>query len=549
MGLALGQIVEGANKILDFKDFTETRDRVLTWAPQQNNEILQGYVDLNNNIQNSYKKCKREEKDEPMDEKSENKPDFPNKPSTPIIDPSGYVYEAVLTNRLEGVTTTCYQQENGEAVLWNAEDYSQQNPLKTDETGFYRWDVPMGMWQVKYEKEGYETAYSDWLPVPPPQLDVNIGMRQSTPPTVKQMRGYESGITIEMSKYMRPQTFENSGMNVTVMRNGMEEKGSIEMMNAEQAPFGEETYVSKVKFVPEVQFNTTDLVVVTVHKEVESYCGVQMTADHVETVKIGSEVKSIMADSVVTVPYQGERELRVLVLPKDASAGRTLRVKSSSQMIASVSTEEVTIGQDGAATLTLGGELPGGAVLDFSVDGTDVSAISKVKVVMGRELVATPVANISSGETIDGGTQIILTCETEGATIYYTLDGSCPCDDETRHKYDGPITIATDAVIKAIAVCDDMDDSDIATFIYLVKTIENVKAVDLAHRFTTSYADGLLTIVGAEGASCCVYDYHGRELTRCERLSKRQTISVPKTDVYIVSVTYSDGQTVVQKVL
>lgn len=547
---ALGYVVEHPEESDgNRKDITPEK-MISDWYFENSPKVNEKFVQTSNSIRLSYSNCiKDEEEDEPMDEKSENKPTFPSKPATPILDPSGYVYEAVLTNRLEGVTTTCYQQENGEAVLWNAEDYSQQNPLKTDDTGFYRWDVPMGMWQVKYEKEGYETAYSDWLPVPPPQLDVNIGMRQSTPPIVKQMRGYESGITIKMSKYMRPETFENNGMNVTVTRNGMEEKGSIEMMNAEQAPLGEETYVSKVKFVPEVQFNTTDLVVVTVHKEVESYCGVQMTADHVETVKIESEVKSIVADSVVTVPYQGERELRVLVLPKDASAGRTLRVKSSSQMITSVSTEEVTIGQDGAATLTLGGELPGGAVLDFSVDGTDVSATSKVKVVMGRELVATPMANISSGETIDGGTQIILTCETEGATIYYTLDGSCPCNEETRHKYDGPITIATDAVIKAIAVCDDMDDSDIATFIYMVKIVDGAKGTDLAHRFTASYANGQLTIMGAEGASCCVYDYQGRELTRRERLSKRQIISVPKTDVYIVSVTYSDGRTVVQKVL
>jgi len=26
---------------------------------------------------------------------------------------------------------------------------------------FYAWDVPEGMWQVKVEKEGYETAYSE----------------------------------------------------------------------------------------------------------------------------------------------------------------------------------------------------------------------------------------------------------------------------------------------------------------------------------------------------------------------------------------------------
>ena len=29
---------------------------------------------------------------------------------------------------------------------------------------------------MKYEKEGYETVWSDWLPVPPPQTEVNIGM-------------------------------------------------------------------------------------------------------------------------------------------------------------------------------------------------------------------------------------------------------------------------------------------------------------------------------------------------------------------------------------
>ena len=116
------------------------------------------------------------------------------------------MYEAVLSNRLPGVTTTVYEQVNGVAVKWNAEEYSQVNPLLTDETGFYRWDVPQGMWQVKYEKEGYETTYSEWLPVPPPQLDVNICMKQSTPPTVKQMRGYETGITVEMAKYMMPET-------------------------------------------------------------------------------------------------------------------------------------------------------------------------------------------------------------------------------------------------------------------------------------------------------------------------------------------------------
>ena len=555
LGIVLDGIEEGTedNKIFDYKNFNQKKDYILSWSAKQHSEILSRYTQLREKINKYSKRCEKEEDldeeeeeekmDEPRDEKADNNDDFRGDGSTALIDPSGYVYEAVESNRIEGVTTTCYQQENGQAVVWNAEDYSQENPLKTDATGFYRWDVPQGMWQVKYEKEGYETAYSEWLPVPPPQLDVNIGLKQSTPPTVKQMRGYESGINIEMAKYMRPETMTTQ--TITVTRNGSTEKGNIELLNAEKAPLGGETYVSKVRFVPQSRFNTTDLVVVTVHKDVESYCGVKMPADHVETVKIEPEIKNIVADSVVTVPYQGTRELRVLVLPKDASAGKTLHVKSSSSMIASVSATDIAVDQSGAAMLTLGGELPGGAVLDFSIDGSDVTATSKVKVVIGRELVATPVASIPSGELVEGGAKLVLTCATDGATIYYTLDGSCPCDKETRHKYDGPITIATNVVVKAIAVKDGMDDSDIATFIYIVNGINDMK---MSKSLKVTYADGQLTITGAEGGTVRVFDLLGRELYAKRNAGQTVTVKVPQAESYIVSVTTADGKTVVRKV-
>ena len=545
-GNTLGLGINAATNIINnYKDFNSVRDNTLSWAMDEDNKIMSDYVELINAIKESYKDCNKKEDDETNDEPTDDKSDFNGDGTKPIIDPSGYVYEAVLSNRLEGVTTTCYEQQGGSAVLWNAADYSQQNPLQTDETGFYRWDVPQGMWQVKYEKEGYETAYSEWLPVPPPQLDVNIGMKQNTPPTVKQMRGHESGITVEMGKYMRPETM--TAQNITVTRNGTAESGSIELLNTELAPLGDETYVSKVKFVPESGFNSTDVVVVTVHKEVESYCGVTMTGDHVETVKIEAEVKDIVADSAITVPYQGERELRVVVMPKGAAAGRKLHVKTSSAMIASVSAEEVTIDQDGVATLTVGGELPGGAVIDFSLDGTDITATSKVKVVMNREMVAMPVASIMSGSTIDGGTQIVLTCDTEGATIYYTLDGSCPCDEATRHKYDGPIAIATDVIVKAIAVKEGMDDSDIATFIYVVTGINGAqdgKDIDV------KWFDGSLIVEGAEGSGCQIYDLQGRTLASRTWLGKRTVIAVPRAEVYVVSIQSADKtQTVIRKIM
>ena len=457
-------------------------DELVKWYYFELNKIFNSYSVLQTNIINSCKKCKKEED-------KENDEDFDGDGSTPLIDPSGFVYEAVLTNRLEGVTTTCYQQANGEAVVWNAEDYSQHNPLKTDATGFYRWDVPMGTWQVKYEKEGYETTYSEWLPVPPPQLDVNIGMRQSTPPTVKKMRGTESGITIDMSKYMLPTTM--TAKNITVTRNGSAETGEVTMLNAESAPVSGESYVSKVKFVPQSHFHVDDNVVVTVHAAVESYAGIPMGKNHVETVEIIPELTAIVLDSALSVPYQGTKAISVVVLPKEAAAGRMVHMKSSSSMILAIDEENVEIDENGVATLMLHGRLPGGAMLSLTVDSTDMAATAKVQVVKDYDLVATPVASIQSGATVQGKVMLTLTCATDDATIYYTLDGSCPCDEERRIKYTEPFLLPTGYVtVKAIAVREDMDDSDVATFVY---TIEMLKG-DVDGNCSVDVADMVLLI-------------------------------------------------------
>ena len=45
-------------------------------------------------------------------------------------------------------------------------------------------------------------------------------------------------------------------------------------------------------------------------------------------------------------------------------------------MILSVETEQVTIGNEGKAEITVSGELPGTAALTFSVEGTDKTAMT-----------------------------------------------------------------------------------------------------------------------------------------------------------------------------
>lgn len=421
-------------------------------------------------------------------------PPVPPTPPVPsVMDPSGYVYEGVASNRLQGVTATAYYKETVEdmygdlhenVVLWNAEEYAQENPLFTDEYGMYQWDVPQGLWQVKFEKEGYQTTYSEWLPVPPPQLDVNIAMTQLRQPTVLKASAYDEGVEMEFDKFMDPETL--NGDNIKVTKNGNVIEGTIELLNEEVAYEGQtQTYASKVRFnVPEgEELLSTDEVQLTVSRKVKSYAGVPMEEDYTQSFTVEPKVCTIAVDSLINVAYGGTRTLSVAALPVDASKGKKMIVKSLSQMIATVSADEVTpeengnivltLDENGQAEIVVSGELPGSTVMSFAVEETDVEGQMKVNVKDATKLMAiAPRASRVSGTQVYRGTVIRLTSETEGAEIYYTLDGTCPCNTETAIKYnpEQPIVIADDNVtIKAMAQGHDLAESDVAEFSYSLK--------------------------------------------------------------------------------
>ena len=163
-----------------------------------------------------------------------------------------------------------------------------------------------------------------------------------------------------------------------------------------------------------------------------------------------------------------------------------------------------------------------------------------------------PEASRLSGTEVYCGTKIRLTSQTTGATIWYTLDGSCPCDEQTRKKYTGPITLPEGQItLQAVAVREGMVDSDIAEFTYTVIKDEanGIRLIEESHDFEASYQGGSIVISGAKGASCHIYDLQGRELASRNKISNQTRINVPKTDVYIVSVLFSDEQTVVHKIM
>lgn len=396
----------------------------------------------------------------------------------PSIDPSGYVYEGVSSNRVVGATATAYYKEKytdiygdlyEREVLWNAAEYAQENPLFTDENGMYRWDVPQGLWRVKFEKEGYETTYSEWLPVPPPQLDVNIAMKQLVQPSVKSASAFDKGIDIEFDKYMDPESLTTD--NIIVEFNDEKLDGTIELLNEEAAYEGQEQkYASKVRFnVPEgKELTDGNVIVLTVNRGVKSYAGTPMQEGYVQDFTVAPKVRSIKVDELINVEYEGTRTLSVLVEPVRASAGKTLTISSLSTMIATTNMTEVTLDEDGQAEVTITGELPGSTMITFGVKETDVEASMQVNVKEKAKLKTfAPRASRVSGTEVYRGTKIQLASDTEDATIYYTLDEeTCPCDidNEKVMVYDPeqPIVIDKDNMtIKAMAKGVDMEESEV----------------------------------------------------------------------------------------
>ena len=72
------------------------------------------------------------------------------------------------------------------------------------------------------------------------------------------------------------------------------------------------------------------------------------------------------------------------------------------------------------------------------------------------------------------GTKVTLSCELEGATIYYATGGKSPTSKSSRILYEGSILIVDTTTIKAYAIYDDavVGDSEIATFKFTVSPSE-----------------------------------------------------------------------------
>ena len=128
-----------------------------------------------------------------------------------------------------------------------------------------------------------------------------------------------------------------------------------------------------------------------------------------------------------------------------------------------------------------------------------------VTVIDGAGRTAPPVASPPGGE-VEPGTWVTLTTTTDGAAIYYTLDGSTPSNSST--KYTEPIIVTAAMTIKAIAVKDGMIDSEAMMEQYTVQlpapsSPENVTGAAGDKQVTLNWS----TVANAQSYN--VYKYEG----------------------------------------
>ena len=130
---------------------------------------------------------------------------------------------------------------------------------------------------------------------------------------------------------------------------------------------------------------------------------------------------------------------------------------------------------------------------EFNLDGSEIQSITidAVKriyvksITIMHECGDEPIVEQVAIPTFDpaGGTytevqNVEISCATDGATIYYTTDGTEPTTASA--VYDEPIAVAANMTIKAMAVKEGMDNSTVATAEYIINLPTEVETIAAA---------------------------------------------------------------------
>lgn len=201
-----------------------------------------------------------------------------------VYDPSGVVYEGTPSNLLDGVTSTLLQgdTENGPWHFWSAPDFGQTNPLLTDGTGRYAWDVPEGWWKVVWSKPGYASSQSPALSVLPPRLGVDGALVRLSAPVVSDvvLTPADAGFEVTFDRPMRTSTMTDV---LAVTKAGAPVAGAWTPVDPQPGVGDVGAVSSRVRFVPAAPLATSTAYTVDVGQTIEDYARRTMVTDVTRT--------------------------------------------------------------------------------------------------------------------------------------------------------------------------------------------------------------------------------------------------------------------------
>lgn len=190
---------------------------------------------------------------------------------------------------------------------------------------------------------------------------------------------------------------------------------------------------------------------------------------------------------------QGITNGTVAVNPTSAMANDTITVTATPALGYELSTLTYTYGQ---TTNDIDQ-----TTMQFLMPGSDVTVNATFTEIAH---VANPTFSPAAGSYISVQ-QVTLACTTEGATIYYTLDGTDPTTEST--VYAQAFTVSTTTTVKALAVKEGLNNSDVVSAEYVI--IEPMTIAEARALADNEYAlvQGVVTFL--EGRNVFIQDATG----------------------------------------
>ena len=151
--------------------------------------------------------------------------------------------------------------------------------------------------------------------------------------------------------------------------------------------------------------------------------------------------------------------------------------------------------------------------------------------VSGKQTVSTPAFSVESG-AVNSGTEVTITCATEGAKIYYTKDGNDPTVSSS--EYTTAISVTSPMTLKAIAVKSGMNDSAVASVSYTIKGTVATPAFSVASGAVDSGTE--VTISCATEGAKIYYTKNGSEPTAASTEYKAAISVTPPMTLKAIAV-------------